>query len=104
LAGQSAENRQFLKELARMAIVAAVEAKVRFGSLLERVAQGEDIVITRYEKPVARLVPVRSHNLVDRRVAVSAVRNVRDRIARRIGPGKKLTHKEIRSSIAAGRR
>ncbi len=37
--------------------VAAFEAKNTLGALLDRVQQGEEIVITRHGKPVARLVP-----------------------------------------------
>jgi prevent-host-death family protein len=35
------------------------EAKTHLSRLLERVAHGEDIVIARAGKPVARLVPIR---------------------------------------------
>ncbi len=41
-----------------MALVDVNEAKTQFSELLERVAQGEEIVITRAGRPVARLVPV----------------------------------------------
>jgi len=37
--------------------VGAFEAKNTLGSLLDRVESGEEIVITRHGKPVARLVP-----------------------------------------------
>ena len=37
--------------------VGAFEAKNTLGALLDRVEQGEEIVITRHGKPVARLVP-----------------------------------------------
>jgi prevent-host-death family protein len=37
--------------------VGAFEAKNTLGTLLDRVEGGEEIVITRYGKPVARLVP-----------------------------------------------
>jgi prevent-host-death family protein len=37
-------------------IVGAFEAKTKFSELLERVRQGEEITITRHEKPIARLV------------------------------------------------
>jgi prevent-host-death family protein len=40
-----------------MATVTAFEAKTRFGELLERVSKGEEVVITRHDKAVARLVP-----------------------------------------------
>ena len=43
-----------------MMTVTAFEAKTRFGKLLERVARGEEVVITRHEKPVARIVPERA--------------------------------------------
>jgi prevent-host-death family protein len=37
--------------------IGAFEAKNRLGALLDRVEQGEEIVITRRGKPVARLIP-----------------------------------------------
>ena len=37
--------------------IGAVEAKSKLGTLLDRVEQGEEIIITRHGKPVARLVP-----------------------------------------------
>jgi prevent-host-death family protein len=40
-----------------MTTMTAVEAKKRFRELLDRVARGEEIVITRHDKPVARIVP-----------------------------------------------
>jgi len=38
--------------------VGAYEAKTTLPALLELVTQGNEIVITRHERPVARLVPV----------------------------------------------
>ncbi|MGH7056509.1 MAG: type II toxin-antitoxin system Phd/YefM family antitoxin [Acetobacteraceae bacterium] len=40
-----------------MKVVGAFEAKNRLGTLLDWVEQGEEVVITRRGKPVARLVP-----------------------------------------------
>lgn len=37
--------------------IGAFEAKNTFGALLDRVEHGEEIIITRHGKPVARLVP-----------------------------------------------
>lgn len=37
--------------------IGAFEAKNTLGTLLDRVEQGEEIVITRHGRPVARLVP-----------------------------------------------
>jgi prevent-host-death family protein len=45
------KNRSNLRE------VGAFEAKNTLGGLLDRVESGEEIVITRHGKPVARLVP-----------------------------------------------
>jgi prevent-host-death family protein len=39
------------------AFVGAFQAKTHFSQLLERVAKGEEITITKHDRPVARLVP-----------------------------------------------
>lgn len=39
------------------AIVGTFHAKTHFSQLLDRVAKGEEITITRHDRPVARLVP-----------------------------------------------
>lgn len=41
-----------------MATVGAFEAKTHLASLLERVAKGEEIVITKHGTPVAKLTPI----------------------------------------------
>jgi prevent-host-death family protein len=41
-----------------MSTVGAFEAKTNFSALLERVERGEQIVITRRGKPVARLIGI----------------------------------------------
>jgi prevent-host-death family protein len=41
-----------------MTMIGTFEAKTRLSALLERVARGEEITITRHGRPVARLVPV----------------------------------------------
>lgn len=40
--------------------IGAYEAKNNLGQLLDRVARGDEIVITRHGQPVARLVPYRA--------------------------------------------
>ncbi|MGD9965902.1 MAG: type II toxin-antitoxin system Phd/YefM family antitoxin [Hyphomonadaceae bacterium] len=40
-----------------MKALTAVEAKVRFGAVLDAVERGEEIVVTRNGKVVARIVP-----------------------------------------------
>ncbi len=41
-----------------MSQIGAFEAKNTLGSLLDRVEKGEEIVITRHGRPVARLAPL----------------------------------------------
>lgn len=57
-----------------MITVGAFEAKTHLSSLLERVAQGEEIIITRHGKPLARLVPV---NVADQSRIDSAISKLR---------------------------
>ena len=87
-----------------MARVTAFEAKTRFGKLLERVARGEEIVITRHDKAVARIIPEGRRNLEEVREAVADLRNLRAEIAARFGAKPKLTGKQIKSLIDEGRR
>ena len=46
-----------------MATVTALEAKTRFGELLDRVSRGEEIVIARSGVPIAKLVPYTGERL-----------------------------------------
>ena len=86
-----------------MATVTAFEAKTRFGELLDRVGRGEEIVITRHEKPVARIGPEGLRNLEHVRQAVSALHEVRRRIASRTKGRGKLSDTDVRSAIEEGR-
>jgi prevent-host-death family protein len=84
-----------------MAKVSAFEAKTRFGELLDRVSHGEEIVITRHDKPVARLVPEGAPRLDDVRRAVAGLRELQQRIRRRSKA--KLSDSDVRSAIDEGR-
>jgi prevent-host-death family protein len=86
-----------------MSTVTALEAKTRFGELLDRVARGEEIVITRHDKAVARIVPEGRKSLDTVRRAVEDLRALRKEITQRKG-FKPLTDKEIRDCINEGRR
>jgi prevent-host-death family protein len=57
--------------------IGAFEAKNTLGTLLDRVERGEEIVITRHGKPVARLVP--SSGGIDKPQARAAAQRLRDR-------------------------
>lgn len=85
-----------------MATVTAFEAKTRFGELLDRVAKGEEVVITRHDKPVARLVPEGVHRVDEVRRSVQGLRDLQRRIRRR--SRSRLTSREVRSAIDEGRR
>lgn len=86
-----------------MASISAFDAKTRFGELLKRVAQGEEIVITRHDKPVARIVPEGIFGGDQGRRAAAALLNLQRSIARRTR-GEQLTDAEVRSAIEEGRR
>jgi prevent-host-death family protein len=70
--------------VAAMTEVGAFEAKNKLSALLDQVEQGEEIVITRHGRPVARLVP--ANRGIDRGQAQAALQRMRDR-AKRAGLG-----------------
>jgi prevent-host-death family protein len=58
--------------------VGAFEAKNKLGQLLALVERGEEVVITRHGKEVARLVPPRTAiNRAEARAAVQRIREMR---------------------------
>jgi prevent-host-death family protein len=57
--------------------VGAFEAKNTLGSLLDRVENGEEVLITRHGKPVARLVPSTSE--ARRQESLAAMARIRAR-------------------------
>lgn len=87
-----------------MESVTALEAKTRFGQLLERVARGEEVVITRHEKPVARLVPEGRRNLASVRAAVAGLFELRRQISHRNQGKPKITAAELKAWMGEGRR
>lgn len=85
-----------------MATVTAFEAKTRFGELLERVSRGEEVVITRHDKPVARLVPEGAPRRDDVSRSVQGLRELRQRIRSRSRA--RLSDREVRTAIEDGRK
>jgi prevent-host-death family protein len=63
-----------------MKAVGAFEAKNKLSALLDLVEQGEEVVITRHGREVARLVPPRG--IVNREEARAAIRRIRERAER----------------------
>lgn len=86
-----------------MSTVTAFEAKTRFGEMLERVSRGEEIVITRHDKPVARLIAEGAPDLRKARGAASGLRVLQARIAARGAAKARLTAGEVRAAIDEGR-
>lgn len=60
-----------------MVEVGAFEAKTHFARLLERVAQGEEITITKHGNPVARLLPMGGPNRVKAKRAAERLKTLR---------------------------
>jgi prevent-host-death family protein len=61
--------------------IGAFEAKNKLGQLLDLVEQGEEIMITRHGREVARLVPVSP--VRSREEARAAIRRIRERAEQR---------------------
>ena len=58
-----------------MRTLGAFEAKTHLSKLLDQVAAGEEITITRHGEPVAKLVPIASADKrADLRVTIAAIR------------------------------
>ena len=83
--------------------VTAFDAKTRFGELLDRVASGEEIIITRHDHPIARIVPEGRRPLDPTRAAVARLHALRDRIAARRGSRSRLTAADVVAAIDDGR-
>ena len=87
-----------------MATVPAFEAKTRFGELLDRVIAGEEIVITRHEKPVARIIPEGGRSLENVRRAAEGLEALQQEIADFCAGKPALSWKEFKSFVEEGRR
>lgn len=79
--------------------VGAFEAKNTLGSLLDRVEQGEEIVITRHGRPVARLVP--NDGGIDRHQAEAAAKRIRERATQ--FHARRFNWKKLKAERDAGR-
>ena len=82
-----------------METVGSFEAKTHLPKLLERVARGERITITKHGKPVAMLVPAQPLGERDAKTVVAEFRAYSERAGRTLGPG--VTFRDL---IDEGRR
>lgn len=82
--------------------IAAHEAKARLSELLDRVERGEEIIITRRGKPVARISPAGpGHDIAAARAAAADLLAIRDQIAAETRP---FSREELRALRDEGRR
>lgn len=75
--------------------VGAYEAKTKLSELLDRVAAGESVTITRHGVPVAVMCPPPSRSKVTVQEAIAAMREFRR--------GRHVTEAEIKESKEEGR-
>jgi prevent-host-death family protein len=78
-----------------MPLIGAYEAKTRLSQLLEQVARGEEVIITKHGVPVASLVPVEASRHQDPQTAITALKAFRQ--------GRRLAGLSLREMIEAGR-
>lgn len=87
-----------------METVGLFEAKTHLSELIARAERGEEVVITRHNKPVAKLVPITevSPELVERRRQIAAEMQALGReMEARGGP---ITREEILQWVHEGRK
>jgi len=75
--------------------VGAYEAKTRLSQLIDQVAKGEEIIITKHGVPVAALVPVADARQKDPQAAIAAIKDFRR--------GRRLAGLSIQEMIEEGR-
>lgn len=87
-----------------METVGLFEAKTHLSELIARAERGEEVVITRHNKPVAKLVPVGkvSPELVQQRLA--AIKGMQEIGREMIARGGPITNEEILEWVREGRR
>ncbi len=76
--------------------VGPYEAKTHLASLIERVAHGDSITITRHGRPIARLVPVEPAKRRDAKAVIEELKRLR--------AGRRVQGGNVRALIEEGRR
>ena len=79
--------------------IGAFEAKTSFGELLHRVESGEEIVITRHDRPVARVVREGAPGLDSVKRSVEGLRQLQQRIRERSRGRSVLSPADVRAAI-----
>ena len=78
--------------------IGAFEAKTNFSKIIERAEHGEDYIVTRRGKPVAKIIPFRQESEMTREEAFEQLREMR-----KLYRGKPGSF-NIRDAIEEGRR
>jgi len=78
-----------------MTVVGAYEAKTHFSQLLERVARGEQITVTRHGVPVMTLHPAETRSITPPEQVIADIKAFRQ--------GRKLDENIIQAMIQEGR-
>ncbi len=83
--------------------IGAFEAKTKLSELLDRVESGEEIIITRRGRNVAKLVPLADHvdKMAKSQAAIEGFKKLRKELTR---SGTRITRKEICQWVKEGRR
>jgi len=83
--------------------IGAVEAKTKLSKLLDRVESGEEIIITRRGRRVAKLIPLADHGdkAAKNQAAVEGLKKLHKELSR---SGSRITQKEICQWVKEGRR
>jgi prevent-host-death family protein len=84
-----------------MNTVTSEQVGAQIDDLLERVSQGEEIVITTDAKPVARLIPASAFGLEGVRQAVQSIKERRRQISEKNHSD--LSDAEVKECVAVGR-
>ena len=82
-------------------VVGVFDAKAQFSKIVDRAAHGEETVITRHGKPVAKVVAAQP--VFDRAKAKAAVEGLRALNDELRAKGVRITHEEIKAWINEGR-
>jgi prevent-host-death family protein len=80
-----------------MTEVGLFEAKTHLSRIVDRVEQGEEIVLTRHGRPVARIVPFPQPRLTEAEIADLAAE------LKRLAKGQRLDGLSLRELIEEGR-
>jgi prevent-host-death family protein len=87
-----------------MSSMSALAAKTRFGQLLARVERGEEVVITKHDRPVARMVPMGEGRGASVRKVIDDIFTYRAQVKARGNGTVPLTLAEVQSARREGQR